>query len=245
MNQSFCGLVSISFREHSPDRIVRAVFDAGLNAVEWGGDVHVPHGNEEKAQEVKTLSGKLFLPEYGSYYRIGQSDPSLFDKVLASARILGTPMIRVWAGAQSSDRILNDDYQKAVSDARRICLLAPETNICLECHPQTLTDEYHTALAFLHDVGCNNLKMFWQPNQFRSHAYNMDALTALLPYLTSVHVFTWKREKRLPLYKGKAEWKEYLSLLKTAPRAYMLEFMHDDRLETLKETAETLMEWLH
>ena len=244
MKENLCGLVSVSFRDQTPEALVHAARDAGLDAVEWGGDIHVPHGDTAVARTVKALSGDLFLPEYGSYYRIGQSDPALFDAVLASARILETPMIRVWASGESSDRISHADYEKAVSDARRICGLAPEKEICLECHPQTLTDEYHTALAFLREVNCQNLKMFWQPNQFRTHSYNMDAISALLPHLTSVHVFTWKRDQRFPLCAGKAQWQDYLSLLKTAPRAYMLEFMHDNRLESLKEAAETLKEWL-
>ena len=36
------GLVSISFRENSPEEIVKACVAAGLRYIEWGSDVHAP-----------------------------------------------------------------------------------------------------------------------------------------------------------------------------------------------------------
>ena len=49
------GLVSISFRKHTPEEIVKACADAGLRYIEWGSDVHVPAGNEARAREVRAL----------------------------------------------------------------------------------------------------------------------------------------------------------------------------------------------
>ena len=42
------GLVSITFRELNPLEIIRLVSKAGLDGIEWGGDVHVPHGDIKK-----------------------------------------------------------------------------------------------------------------------------------------------------------------------------------------------------
>jgi hypothetical protein len=39
------GLVSITFRQLSPPAIIDLVRQAGLEGIEWGGDVHVPHGD--------------------------------------------------------------------------------------------------------------------------------------------------------------------------------------------------------
>ena len=36
------GLVSISFRSHTPDEILRAAAESGLTQIEWGSDVHAP-----------------------------------------------------------------------------------------------------------------------------------------------------------------------------------------------------------
>ena len=241
------GIVSISFRKYSKEEIISASKEAGLSLIEWGGDVHVPHGNTEEAKKALALTESfgMKVAEYGSYYIIGQSEESLFDAVLESAKTLGTGIIRVWPGMnKSSDSISNAEYDKYVADAKRICALAKDFTIALECHPNSLTDEYHTALQFLKDVDCQNLKMMWQPNQYRPIEYNLDAIKALLPYIVSVHVFSWSRKTRLPLSAKENDWKRYVELLKPMNPNFMLEFMHDDKIETLEETAKTLNTWL-
>ena len=242
-----CGLVSISFRKYSPEDILKAMRDAGLEYIEWGGDVHAPHGNIEECEKIRALTEKygIKIAEYGSYYKIAQSDPSLFSDALASARALGTDIIRVWPGMNTpSDTVSEDDYRKFVDDARRICDEAPDMTIALECHPHSLTDEYHHALDFIKDIGRDNLKTFWQPNQYRNTEYNLESIRALLPYIVSAHVFSWKRKTRYPLSEGEGNWRRYIELLSEGDINYMLEFMHDDRIETLTETANTLKSWL-
>ena len=241
------GIVSISFRKHTPEEILSAAKRAGLDSVEWGGDVHVPHGDEGAAQAVKELTASYGIKtaEYGSYYAIGKSEPELFSRALASARALGAKIIRVWAHqGKSSDTFTEEEYQACVSDARRICAEANDITVALECHPNTLTDEYHTAVKFIRDVGCSNLKSFWQPNQHRPLDYNLDSIRVLLPYIVSVHVYSWKRKQRLPLAALESDWMEYIELLSSKDLNYMLEFMHDDNIETLTETAATLKKWL-
>lgn len=240
------GIVSISFRKHTPEEILAAAKAAGLDAVEWGGDVHVPHGDTEIAGRVRSLTEEMGLEiaEYGSYYAIATSEPELFSDVLKSAAALGTKVIRVWPMKVPSDTVTHEAYALAVADAKRICREAGDVTVALECHPKTLTDEYHTALKFLRDVDMPNLKMFWQPNQHRPIDYNTDSIKALLPYIVAVHVFSWDREVHLPLADGEDAWREYISLLREKDLYYMLEFMHDNELTTLFETAKTLHGWL-
>ncbi len=241
------GIVSISFRTYSKEEILSAAKDAGLDSVEWGGDVHVPHGDINEAKAAKELSKNygISMPEYGSYYIIGKSEPELFEKVLDSAKILGTKIIRVWPGqGMPSDSLSCEQYEALVADAKRICNMANDFTVALECHPGSMTDEYHHALQFISDVGCENLKMFWQPNQHRPLNYNLDSIKALMPYIVSVHVFSWKRNEHLPLSAGANEWEKYIELLSEKDLNYMLEFMHDGKIETLKETAEVLHSWL-
>ncbi len=240
------GLVSISFRKYSVEELIEASLAAGITAIEWGSDVHVPAGDVETAKKTAELCEKanITLPQYGSYYYLTY-DPESFAGVLECARALGTPLIRVWGGKTPSDQLTVEKYDELVADARRICDMAKDRIICLECHKNSVTDEYHTALQFLKDVDRENLKMFWQPHQFRNLSYNLDALQALLPYIHSVHVFSWDREKMYPLAWGQDAWLQYLDILKKAGiENYMLEFMHDHRLESLNETANTLTKWL-
>ena len=243
------GIVSISFRKYTKEEIATCAKAAGLDCIEWGGDVHTPHGDIEEAEKtVKITHGcGLEVAEYGSYYVIGQSEKSLFDDVLASAEALGTKTIRVWPGMnKSSDTFTTEEYEAYVLDARRISALAKErgVTVALECHPNSLTDEYHNALRFLSDVGADNLKMMWQPNQHRPLDYNLDSIKALLPYVVAVHVFSWERKTRLPLDAKAEDWKKYIELLRGKELNYMLEFMHDDKIETLEQTARVLKSWL-
>lgn len=236
------GLVSVTFRDKSPAEIVSEVKKAGLDAIEWGGDVHVPHGDVKRAKEVKKLcrDADIKIPEYGSYYILGQSERDLYKKVLDSCAALECDTVRVWPlQGTGSDCVPFSLYEKCVEDVRFICDENKNITVCLECHPQSLTDEYHCALQFIKDADRANLKMFWQPNQFKPFSYNLDAARALEPYVKSVHTFSWKREMHYPLAVLENEWKEYVSIL-GKDKNYMLEFMHDGKTESLKAAAETL-----
>ena len=71
------GLVSITFRQLTPEQIVDLVAETGLAAIEWGGDVHVPHGEVAPARDVRrrTEEAGLIVASYGSYLRVGHDDP--------------------------------------------------------------------------------------------------------------------------------------------------------------------------
>ncbi|MBQ9117185.1 MAG: TIM barrel protein [Clostridia bacterium] len=243
------GLVSISFRPITPAEIIDAVKDAGLNAVEWGSDVHVPAGNTSVAESIKEETEKagLCIPEYGSYYKLGVQGGEQIENTVASARAMKVSVIRIWASDRSREKMSDEQYNATVADAQAICSRYPDMTFCLECHNNTVTEDYRDALKFLRDVNRPNLQMFWQPNQFRTHEYNIEALTALLPYIRSVHVFSWEQKERYPLDRHEARWMDYLSVLKrsSAEKIYlMLEFMHDNSLASLHETAETLNGWI-
>ena len=70
------GICSITFRRKNPDEIVRLAEQAGLDAIEWGGDVHVPAGDTAVARRVGqiTLDAGLSVSSYGSYERVLDAD---------------------------------------------------------------------------------------------------------------------------------------------------------------------------
>ena len=239
------GLVSISFRSKTVEEVARAAKDAGLEAIEWGGDVHAPHGNISAAKIAREISEKygLRVAHYGSYYKMGYSDPALFDDVLASARELGAPIIRVWAGLGiHPDTLPSEDYERIVKDARRICDMAGDIIIATECHSDSITEHYTYAVKFFEDVDRKNLKTFWQPNQHHGFEYDILAAKALLPYVVGVHVFNWEGDKpeKYPLMQNVEKWRAYMEILKEKDLNYMLEFMPDDRIESLPGESESL-----
>ena len=239
------GLVSVSFRSLEYKDIIKITKDSGLSAIEWGGDVHTPAGDLRKAEEIKneTSSAGLTVAEYGSYYRLGENNEEKKRDVVASAHTLGCNTVRLWASVKNRAAHTDEEYDAVVSDTRQLCDSAPEIFFCLECHNNTLTEDYHDAISFLRDVDRPNLKMFWQPNQYRDRDYNLASLRALLPYIKSVHVFAWEGDRKLPLEAHADLWREYLNVLRSSfeEKIYlMLEFMPDNSPGSLKTEADTL-----
>ncbi|MBR4887876.1 MAG: hypothetical protein IKU17_01895 [Clostridia bacterium] len=245
MSENKAGLVSISFRGHTPQELAAEAARCGLGMIEWGGDVHAPAGDVAVAEAVKasTLAAGLQCPTYGSYYRLGAMQEDDAAKVAASAKALGSKIIRVWGGVKGSADLTDDEYRALVAAARTTCRELKNFTVALECHMNTVTDDYTQSLRFLNDVAEDNLAMYWQPHQFKTTEYNLQAAKALAPYVKNVHVFHWRERNRYPLAGEVELWKQYAAIIGTDV-PYMLEFMPDDRLETLETEAKALLEIL-
>lgn len=242
-------VASVSFRPYKAEEIIKAAKESGIDAIEWGSDIHAPVNDTEALKKIRDLS-KVFgvgVSSYGSYYRLGKDDPKDIKAYINAAGILGTDCIRIWCAEKASAEIGNTELKKLISDGKAVSRIAKENNItlCLECHPFTLTDDYKASLNFIEAVDSPNLKMYWQPNQFKSEKYNLLSAKALAPVTENLHVFHWDSEyKKYPLCEGTYIWEKYLSFFKEKDHNLILEFMHDDRLKTLKSTAETLREFI-
>lgn len=248
----YSGIVSVTFRGLQPADVVKLTAEAGLDAVEWGGDVHVPHGDTKKAREVYalTIDSGLKIASYGSYYTAGVSPEKglSFDSVLESALELHAPNIRVWAGATGS-READDDCRKRVTeDTQRICEAALKENIGIsfEYHANSLTDTPESALKLIRDVNCSNVYTYWQPSLGISFEERLKALEMVSPWLTNIHAYQWKELERMPLASGKAEWNKYFELAAKikGDRYCLLEFVKDDKPEQFIEDAASLKEFL-
>lgn len=245
------GLVSISFRPHTVEEIVGAVKACGLKQIEWGSDVHVPAGDAARARYVRTLMEQngLTTSSYGSYFYLGtEADPvAAFVPYLDSAELLGTKIIRLWGGKGGSATLNDEKFDALAAEGKLLADMAAKRGIvlALECHGGTLTDEYHSAVRYMQAVDHPNMRMYWQPNQFRSHEYNLEAAEALAPYTTNIHVFSWDDKGHYPLDTHTDRWHEYLAVFRKhgGDHALLLEFMHDNKLTTLPETAATLLSW--
>ncbi|MEN6358040.1 MAG: TIM barrel protein [Armatimonadota bacterium] len=241
------GLVSVTFRGMSPRQIVEITAKAGLDAVEWGGDIHVPHGNLSAAREAGQLTtdAGLAVAAYGSYYRVGQ-DESGFEKVLEAAIELGAPTVRVWAGSKGSNEA-DEAYRKnIVEDSRRIGDLADAAGLTIsyEFHGGTLTDTNQSAIELLKEVSHKSVKAYWQPAIAMDPEYRLAGLEAILPWLSNVHVFHWgdvPTDRRL-LSEGAVEWKRYLECVSSTERDHfaLIEFVQDDDPDKFIQDAETL-----
>ncbi|MDH7571611.1 MAG: TIM barrel protein [Armatimonadota bacterium] len=244
------GLVSVTFRKLSPPEIVALTRRAGLEGIEWGGDVHVPHGDLERARQVRRLTEEagLRVASYGSYYRVGHDEPVPFCDVLTTAVELGAPVVRVWAGKVGSGEADEAYRLKVVHDSRRIAEMSAREGITVafEYHGNTLTDTPQSARRLLKEAAHPNLKSYWQPASARSTAENLEALQHMLPWLCNVHAFWWEGRQRRPLAEGTDAWSQFLGVVRGTTRDHwvMLEFVMDDAPEAFLTDAATLREWL-
>ena len=241
------GLCSVSFRKLTVEEIIEAVKAAGLDGIEWGGDVHVPHGDVEKAKRVAKLMEDAGLEtlSYGTYYYPGDHAVEDFQGVIDCALALGTKIIRVWAGSKTLTEVTDEYRAKIIADTQAICDMAKPygLTVAYEYHGWTLTETLESALQAYNEVGKENMKMYWQPSVFHSFEENMEALKALLPYCCNVHMFHWDAEyTRYALEEGADAVKAYLDLANTNPQVagVMLEFIKDDSIEQMKLDGATL-----
>jgi 3-dehydroshikimate dehydratase len=226
------GLTSVTFRKLPAEEIVRLVQQAGLQGIEWGGDVHVPHGSLDRAREVlqRTVEAGLEVSSYGSYYQVGVGDPSLhFETVLDTALALQAKVIRVWAGDRASAAANETGWDRVIADARRIAAIAAQAGVTLafESHEETLTDTPASACKLLSAIGCSNFRSYWQPPIDLAHAARLSGLREISPWLSHVHVFHYLAGDLAPLADGAADWAQYMAAIQAVPgeRYGLLEFV--------------------
>lgn len=247
----YSGLVSISFRKLSVEEIIAACVKNRLDAIEWGGDVHVPHGDTVKAEAVAKLMREngLVTSSYGSYYRAGLPEQPDFAGVVAVARTLGAPTIRVWAGNKASKDASAADWQAVAEDLRRCCGIAAAGGVTVstEYHCNTLTDTNEAAQKLLALVDHPAMRTGWQPPNGQNFDYRMAGLKAVLDRMTTIHVFHWiEISTRRPLGEGRADWQRYFDVAAKAPGDHycLLEFAMNDSVEQMGEDAAVLREML-
>lgn len=244
------GLVSVTFRQLSPEQIIALATQAQVEWLEWGGDVHVPPGDVERARDVgvMTRNAGLTVAAYGSYYRAGASLIEDFTPVLETALALKAPLVRVWAGSRGSGEATETEREAVVRDARRVCdLAAPQgMQIAFEFHGGTLVDSSDAALRLIAAVDRPNLRTLWQPLGAKNPQEHRLEVEQLLPYLANVHVYHWDAGKSLPLNQGESIWRSCLAELSRADRpiGLLLEFVRDGSPEQFLSDAKTLRTWL-
>lgn len=232
------GLVSVTFRALAPEAVIEHCVRAGLGGIEWGGDVHVPHGDVARARGVARwcADAGVAISAYGSYYRAGASEAAglTFHAVLDTALALGAPVIRVWAGTCGSAGASALHRQAVVEDCRRICAMAhtAQRAIAFEFHDGTLADTAEAARTLLEAVSHPACSTYWQPPHGMPAAEAAEGLRLLRPWLSNLHVFHWwpDARHRLPLAGGMERWRTFLAVLAGDARKHWasLEFLPND-----------------
>ncbi|MGB4137235.1 MAG: TIM barrel protein, partial [Microbacterium sp.] len=157
------GLCSVTFRQLTPERLVPLAADAGLQTIEWGGDVHAPPGDPARATEVARLTAGagLVVCSYGSYFRARDGED--LTPILDSAEALGADRVRIWAGTTGSVDADDAGWSRV---AERLTDAAAEASargiaLALEFHRGTLADTVPATRRLLEAVPA--LSTYWQP----------------------------------------------------------------------------------
>ena len=245
------GLCSVTLRQCSPREVVDVCVKAGLRAIEWGGDIHVPHGDAARAREVAGLCAEegIAVLSYGSYFRMDSecSSPD-FRAVLDTAVALGAKTIRVWGGSKGSDKMDGDYRARLVSECLRIAELAADAGceIGVEYHRNTVTDSNEAAASFLAEAAHPAVRCYWQPREQCDPSGRLAGLKEILPFLCHLHVFQWVGDPvvREPLAAGEAEWSRYFQAALGSGNqrtGAFLEFVQDDQPANVLRDAKTLV----
>ena len=243
------GLVSISFRKLTPEALVALVVQGGLKGIEWGGDVHVPHGDTARAEAVRklTLDAGLSVAAYGSYYRAGEENEMTFEQVVQSAAALGAPTIRAWAGKRSPADADDADRAGVVAEARQMAEAAAAAGMTLsfEYHRKTLTETDAAARAFYCDVDHPAVRAYWQPPIDWTREQRLEGLRGVQSILSHLHVYHWRAgTERRPIAEGMDDWRAYLDVVRDDGRTHcaLIEFVKDDAPEQFLADAAALRE---
>jgi sugar phosphate isomerase/epimerase len=254
-NQMKTGICSITFRQLSISKIVKLVKEAGLDAIEWGGDIHVPHGDLNAAREAKriTENAGLTTSSYGSYFKVLDENGNAeeFGPVLETAIELGTDTIRIWAGNKGSDTADATYRKKLAAQCRLIAQQAAEKNVRLafEFHRNTMTDTNESAIQFLKEACHSNLYIYWQPMYWGPKMdYRLQGLNDLSKQILNLHVFHWsydsekQQQERRPLAEGVDDWQQYLAVeLPAGDHFALMEFVRDNDPDQFITDAKTLI----
>lgn len=249
VNQVKTGLVSVSFRKLSVDEIIGLAMKAGLGSIEWGGDVHVPPENVDHARLVgeKTRAAGLEVACYGSYYRLTDVESDMAEKVVAAAKALGAPLIRVWAGVSGSREASEEKRNEICRNMRSIAGLAKDENleVAFEYHGGTLTDTADSAKRLLESVDRSNAGTLWQPPVGMSAEDCAESIRTVGDWIRNIHVFSWNGTERLPLAEGEVKWRACLAEIGRLPGEHrlMMEFVRGDDSAQLLEDAACLARW--
>ncbi len=230
------GLVSVSFRKNSPEEILSACAAIGIDAIEWGSDIHAPASDTERLKRLAALGAEKGIRccSYGTYFRAGINTPREILPYIHAAKILGTRILRIWCGNKGSDDYTEAETAALFADCKELARIAEEADVilCTEFHNNTYTDTAESVKALANALKSSHFKTYWQPNQFRTTEENLASAEAVADMTEQLHVFQWKGRDKFSLRDGVEEWKAYFSCF-AGEHAALLEFMPDDDIQTL------------
>lgn len=183
------GLCSVTFRKKTVQEIVDIAKKAGVEYIEWGGDIHVK--NLDDARKVKALCeyNNIKISSYGSYFNCAEYDESKWTKICQITKEMGANSVRIWLGKKDSEKTSEKEYNTILENTKKMCEIAEEYSllVCPECHDNTFNNNTDAFLKIRRDISKDNFKTYFQSRYFRME-YDLDRIDRTFDFIENVHV---------------------------------------------------------
>ena len=234
------GFTTVTFRKKSRREICEIAIKNDIKYIEWGGDIHLPPNDINALRDVLSLQEEFGLTavSYGTYYRLGEENYSLWESITDTANAIGAKIIRIWQGTKASTDVNESEFLSMVDETRTLADIASQKGltVAFEFHNGTNNDNGKSSVEFLKAVNKQNVKTYWQPFSTDDDISN---LKAVIPYLACVHIFEWnKNGKRYSLKHSSKRWSEFLKIINesNANPYLIMEFVkHDSKRQFAKD----------
>lgn len=189
MNSFKLGLCSVTFRKKSAAQVILIAKKAGIDYIEWGGDIHVT--TVEDARLVKSVCDNegIKISSYGSYFNSIEFDKDKWVQVCEIAKKMGAPSVRIWLGKKNSEETSDKEYRTLLENTKKMCDIADGygLDVCPECHDNTFNNNTDAFLRLKNDLKKENFKTYFQSRYFRME-YDLDRIDRTFEFIRDVHV---------------------------------------------------------
>lgn len=237
------GLVSVSFRGYTVDQIVQVAAKADLKYIEWGSDVHAPCKDLDALKRIVALQKEygIHCCSYGTYFRLGVTPLEQLPDYIRAAKVLNTTILRIWAGDRSPWKWTDGEKNALLQQCRQAASIAAAAGVtlCLECHRNTYTETKEAAMELILAADSPAFRMYWQPHTACTPKENIAYIRYMGDHTTHIHCYNWSEKGKYTLGDGIKEWCSYLKEF-SGDHKVLLEFMPDNRIESLQREAEIL-----
>ena len=217
------GLSSTALLTASARNVIAAASAAGIDAIEWAGDIHVPHNDASVAREtmIDTLRAGLTTASYAPLYRVESGgEPGLrFDAVLDAAVELHSPILRVFVGESSATSKDAEQRGHLIAELKRLGDRAGQRGmtVCLSFGRNTYLDRYAPAVDLVNEIAHPFVRLAWEALPGTAPEECSAALEAAGGSVGMLLVRRIERDGASgPLEKEEAAWRKRLAAFKRA-----------------------------
>jgi sugar phosphate isomerase/epimerase len=246
------GLCTIAFQERPLFEVLELAAEVGFDGIEpWGKPDHLPLTTpDERVREIKAKLDSLNLAcsHFGSYVRLGEERPAGQQEAdmrrsLEIAGLLGTNIVRIWAGSKNSEDMSEADWTRTVEDGKKYCALAEPLGIqlAMEMHGRTLTNRSAAMIDLINRVGSPALKANYQILNDTEDPY--ERASAAAPYAVMVHAqnaYDGGGEQQTLISQGVVDFNKIFEILSAAgfKGYFQVEFVkgssYEEKVESLQ-----------